>query len=224
MYTTSATRSRHADRHRRGADVSVSRQTPPGTDLWRHGLRETVANNLNITQAFYSHSKILVTALNGPVVGIAAALISFSDFIYCVPHTYLLTPFSSLGLIAEGGASVGFVRRMGVGKANEALLTSRKVPANDLLTCGFVNKIFECSAQESAKFRTLVLAHVDEIMGEHLVASSLTETKALIAAPMRRNIETSMVAELFGGLQRTVAGIPQREFEKIRTGAKRHKL
>jgi peroxisomal 3,2-trans-enoyl-CoA isomerase len=210
--------------HHRGADVSVSRQTPPGTDLWRHGLRETVANNLNITQAFCSHSKILVTALNGPVVGIAAALISFSDFVYCVPHTYLLTPFSSLGLIAEGGASVGFVRRMGIGKANEALLSSRKISAADLLACGFVNKIFDCGKHEDAKFRTLVSDHVDDIMGEHLVASSLIETKALISAPMRRNIDSSMVAELFGGLRRTVAGIPQREFEKIRTGSKRHKL
>lgn len=224
MYAMSVMRFCQANEDCRGADVSVNRQTPPGADPWRHGLRETVANNLNITQAFYSHSKILITALNGPVVGIAAALISFSDLIYCVPHTYLLTPFSSLGLIAEGGASVGFVRRMGVGKANEALLASRRVAANDLLACGFVNKVFECSAQESAKFRTLVLAHIDDIMGEHLVASSLIKTKALIAAPMRRNIESSMVAELFGGLERTVAGIPQREFEKIRTGAKRHKL
>lgn len=184
-----------------------------------------MANNLNITQAFYSHSKILVTALNGPVVGIAAALISFSDFIYCVPHTYLLTPFSSLGLIAEGGASVGFVRRMGVGKANEALLTSRKVPATELLASGFANKIFDdCGKGEDAKFRSLVLRHVDDILGKHLVASSLTETKALIAAPMRRDIDSSVVAELIGGLRRTTAGIPQREFEKIRTGAKRHKL
>lgn len=158
------------------------------------------------------------------MVGIAAALISFSDFIYCVPHAYLLTPFSSLGLVAEGGASVGFVRRMGVGKANEALLTSRKVPASDLLACGFVNKIFDCGKGEDAMFKDLVLRHVDDIMGEHLVASSLVETKALIAAPIRRDIDSSMVAELMGGLRRTTAGIPQKEFEKIRTGAKRHKL
>jgi len=113
---------------------------------------------------------------------------------------------------------------MGIGKANEALLTSRKVPATELLTCGFVNKVFDCAEGEDDKLRSLVLAHVDDIMGEHLVASSLTETKALIAAPMRRDIDSSMVAELFGGLRRTTAGIPQREFEKIRTGAKRHKL
>jgi peroxisomal 3,2-trans-enoyl-CoA isomerase len=165
-----------------------------------------------------------VTALNGPVVGIAAALISFSDFIYCVPHTYLLTPFSSLGLIAEGGASVGFVRRMGIGKANEALLTSRKVPAGELLACGFVNKVFDCAKGEDGEFRELVLGHVEDVLGGHLVASSLIETKALITAPMRRDIDSSMVAEVFGGLRRTAAGIPQREFEKMRTGAKRHKL
>jgi peroxisomal 3,2-trans-enoyl-CoA isomerase len=151
-------------------------------------------------------------------------LISFSDFIYCVPSTYLLTPFSSLGLIAEGGASVGFVRRMGIGKANEALLTSRKVPSGELLACGFVNKVFECVKGDDGEFRELVLGHVEEIFGAHLVASSLIETKALIAAPMRRDIDSSMVAELFGGLRRTAAGIPQREFEKLRTGAKRHKL
>lgn len=207
-----------------GADVSVSRQTEPGTDLWHHGLRETVANNLNLTQAFYSHSKVLVTALNGPVVGIAAAIISFSDFIFCVPHTYLLTPFSSLGLIAEGGASVGFVRRMGTPKTTEALLTSRKIQSSDLLACGFVNKVFECSKDEDVKFRDLVLEHVNDIMGDHLNASSLTETKALIAAPMRKEVDSSIVAELLGGLRRTNEGIPQREFEKLRTGAKRHKL
>lgn len=127
-------------------------------------------------------------------------------------------------MIAEGGASVGFARRMGISKANEALLTSRKVPAADLLACGFVNQIFECSQHEDAKFRALVLDHIGDIMGEHLVSSSLIETKALIAAPMRRDIDSSVVAELFGGLRRTVAGIPQKEFEKIRTGAKRHKL
>jgi peroxisomal 3,2-trans-enoyl-CoA isomerase len=158
------------------------------------------------------------------VIGIAAALVSFSDFIYCVPHTYLLTPFSSLGLIVEGGASVGFIRRMGVAKANEALLISRRLPAEDLKMCGFINKIFDCGKGEDERFGELVLDHVRDIMGDHLVASSLIETKAIVAASMRREIDSSMVAELFGGLKRTALGIPQKEFEKIRTGAKRHKL
>ncbi|KAI0194941.1 ClpP/crotonase-like domain-containing protein, partial [Astrocystis sublimbata] len=103
-----------------GADVSVGRELPPGTDLYKEWLSSFVANNLNITQAFYSHPKILVAALNGPVVGLSAALTAFADFVYAAPHTFLFTPFSSLGLVAEGGASHAFVQRLGISKANEA--------------------------------------------------------------------------------------------------------
>jgi Delta3-Delta2-enoyl-CoA isomerase len=64
----------------------------------------------------------LVTALNGPAIGLAAALISFSDLIYAVPSAFIMTPFSSLGLVADGGASYGFVQPMGIAKASEALI------------------------------------------------------------------------------------------------------
>ena len=94
--------------------MSISRDLPEGTDIGKHWLQTFVSNNLNITHAFYTHPKILVTALNGPAVGLSAALIAFSDFIYCVPSTFLLTPFSSLGLVAEGGASRAFVQRLGI--------------------------------------------------------------------------------------------------------------
>jgi peroxisomal 3,2-trans-enoyl-CoA isomerase len=209
---------------RSGADVSISRQVAPDVDVFRHGLRETVANNLNITNAFYSHPKILVTALNGPAVGLSAALISFSDFIYCVPHTFILTPFSSLGLVAEGGASHGFVQRMGIARANEALIMSKRMPAEELIACGFVNKIFDCAKGEDESFRKLVLNEIEERLGPHLIGSSMLNIKALIRLPERRDLDAQNVAELFEGLKRQVDGIPQREFEKMRSGQKRHKL
>ncbi|KAI6709422.1 enoyl-CoA hydratase/isomerase [Diplocarpon mali] len=121
--------------------------------LQEHWLKIFVAYNLNITQAFYTHSKILVSALNGPAIGISAALIAFSDFIYCVPSKFLLTPFSSLGLVAEGGASRVFVQRLGISKANEALIMSKRITAEELLQVGFVNKIFDVEKGEDEKFR-----------------------------------------------------------------------
>ncbi|EUC29707.1 hypothetical protein COCCADRAFT_39955 [Bipolaris zeicola 26-R-13] len=144
--------------------------------IWRDSLRETVAHTLNSTEAFYAHSKILVTALDGPGVGIAAALISFVDFVFCAPHTYLLTPFfTSLGLIDEGGALVGFVRRMGVSKAMGALLKSG-----------------------DEKLRERVVAHVDDILEEHLVGSVLLETKKPLVLVMKRQVDLSLMAELIG--------------------------
>jgi peroxisomal 3,2-trans-enoyl-CoA isomerase len=103
----------------------------------------------------YTHPKILITALNGPVIGLSAALLVFSDFIYCTPHTFLLTPFSSLGLVAEGGASRAFVQRLGISKASEALIMSKRISAEELLQVGFVNKIFSECGSGKGRMRSL---------------------------------------------------------------------
>jgi peroxisomal 3,2-trans-enoyl-CoA isomerase len=183
-----------------------------------------LANNLNTTNAFYTHPKILVTALNGPAVGLSAALIAFSDFIYCVPHAFILTPFSSLGLVAEGGASRAFVQRMGISKANEALIMSKRIPSDELLASGFVNKIFDCPSGEDAKFHELVFGEIDARLGEHLNSDSLIKIKALIRKPEKDILDAQGLAEVFGGLERLVKGIPQEQFRKIASGEKRHKL
>jgi len=191
------------------------------TRLW---LKNFVSNNLNITHAFYTHPKILITALNGPVIGLSAALIAFSDFIYCVPSTFLLTPFSSLGLVAEGGASRAFVTRMGISKANEALIMSKRITAQELLQVGFVNKIFDVAKGDEETFKKLVLEEVEERLGDHLIGDSLIKIKALIRRPERDVLDTQGVAEVFGGLERFAAGIPQEQFRKLASGEKRHKL
>ncbi|KAI1735570.1 ClpP/crotonase-like domain-containing protein [Xylaria scruposa] len=207
-----------------GADVSVGRELPPGTDLYKEWLSSFVANNLNITQAFYSHPKILIAALNGPAIGLSAALTAFADFVYAAPHTFLLTPFSSLGLVAEGGASHAFVQRLGISKANEALIMSKRITADELVATGYVNRIFPCDMGDDAAFLRQVLHEVDERLGEHLIGDSLTGIKALIRKPEREILDRQNVAEVFAGLDRFVRGIPQKEFQKIASGQKRHKL
>lgn len=184
-----------------------------------------MANNLNITQAFYSHPKILVAALNGPAIGLSAALVAHADFIYCTPQTFLLTPFSSLGLVAEGGASRTLVQRLGIAKANEALIMSKRITAEELLAAGFVNKVFdEVGPGEDAKFRDLVLREVDERLGEHLIGESLLGIKKLIRGPEMDVMEGQNAKEVFAGLERFMKGVPQEEFMKIASGKKRHKL
>ena len=208
----------------RGADVSISRAVPEGEDPYRRWLQNFVANNMNITQSFYTHPKILVTALNGPAVGLSAALIAFSDFIYAAPHTFLLTPFSSLGLVAEGGASRGFVQRLGIAKANEALIMSKRLSRDELVQCGFVNKVFDTKPNEQEKFLELVMQEVNDRLGDHLNSSSLVKIKELIRKPERDLLDTQGVAEVFGGLERFMSGVPQEEFRKIANGEKKHKL
>lgn len=195
---------------RSGADVSISREVPATeTDPRQHWMRSFVAFNLNITQAFYTHPKILVVGLNGPVVGLSAAIVSHADFIYCTPHTFLLTPFSSLGLVAEGGASRALVQRLGAARANEALIMSKRITADELRQAGFVNAVFDTAPNEDAKFRELVLKEVEERLGPHLNGDSMLGIKKLIRQPERDVMDVANAREVFDGLDRFVAGIPQ---------------
>jgi peroxisomal 3,2-trans-enoyl-CoA isomerase len=175
-----------------------------------------------------THPKILITALNGPAIGLSAALISFSDFIYAAPHAFLFTPFSSLGLVAEGNASIGFVRRLGISKANEALIMSKRITCEELVATGFVNAVFDVgSAKEegfSERFLGRVLEEVNDRLGDHLNSDSLIKIKALIQGPGRAELDRQGVEEVMGGLKRFVSGVPQEEFRKIAAGAKKHKL
>jgi peroxisomal 3,2-trans-enoyl-CoA isomerase len=135
-----------------------------------------------------------------------------------------LTPFSSIGLVSEGLASRAFVQRLGISKANEALIMSKRITAEELLQVGFVNKIFDCKKGEDEKFRELVFQEIEDKLGSHLVSDSLTKIKALIRKPEREILDAQGVAEVFGGLERFMAGIPQGEFRKIASGQKKHKL
>lgn len=101
---------------------------------------------------------------------------------------------------------------------------SRRIPADELLAAGYVNKIFPCEKGDDAGFMRQVLREVDERLGEHLIGDSLLGIKELIRRPEREVLERQNVAEVFAGLDRFVKGIPQREFKKIASGEKRHKL
>ncbi|VUC29022.1 unnamed protein product [Clonostachys rosea] len=209
-----------------GADVTIARATPAAgdVDIHKHWLQNFVAFNLNITHAFSTHPKILVVGLNGPVVGLSAAIVAFADFIYAAPHTFLLTPFSSLGLVAEGGASHALVQRLGPARANEALIMSKRITADQLVQTGFVNAIFDVEKGDDVRFHQLVLKEVDERLGEHLSGSSLVGIKKLIRRPELEITNEQNVHEVFAGLERFVQGIPQEEFRKIASGEKKHKL
>lgn len=210
----------------RGADVNMPRKSPSpdNPDVHREYLTTFVAFNLNICHAFSTHPKILVVGLNGPAVGMSAAIIAHADFIYCAPHAFLLTPFASLGLVAEGGASRALALRLGPARANEALIMGKRILAHELESCGFVNAIIETGKDDDSLFRKKVMQEVEDRLGEHLNGESLLEIKRLIRKPEMDIMHQQNVEEVFAGLERFVKGVPQAEFRKLAAGEKRHKL
>ena len=188
-------------------------------------LRTFVRNTLDVTRSLYTHPKILVVALNGPVVGLHAGLIGFADFVYATPHAYVLAPFASLGLVAEGGASFGFVQRMGLSLASEVLLTGRSVSSQELLQNGFVNKIFRARDEhDSEGFLRQVIEEVSSRLGMQLSQEILLGTKQMIRSPYLKQVEAQSAREAMSGMQRFMDRAPQEDFRRISKGEKRHKL
>ncbi|PTB46901.1 uncharacterized protein TrAFT101_003661 [Trichoderma asperellum] len=209
-----------------GADVSDLGKVmaaPNRKDI----LAASLFNNVDLTRAFYTHPKILVVGLNGPVVGFPAALISFADFIYARPHAYLLLPFSSLGFAAEGGASRALRDRLGVTKAKEALMMSKRIPSDELLACGFVNKILQplshgskASGADPSEFLQQVLKELDKDLGSHLSDSSLVDIKTQFFQDDRRTYEHTTVQEAYTAVEKMCAGIPQKQMQRIAAARK----
>lgn len=193
----------------------------------RELVKGFVSNNVDVTRSFYNHPKILVVALNGPAVGLSAALVAFADFVYAAPHAFLLTPFASLGLVAEGGSSRAFVERLGISKANEALIMGKRITCEELAQTGFVNKVIEPpsgKSDDSDGFLKKVLEEVDNRLGTHLNQSSMIKIKELIRKPERELLDRQNGLEAFMGLERFLSGVPQEEFRRLASGEKRHKL
>jgi peroxisomal 3,2-trans-enoyl-CoA isomerase len=130
--------------------------------------------------------------------------------------------------VTEGNSSIGFVRRLGISKANEALIMSKKITCEELVATGFVNAVFDAGDVKeegfSDRFLKRVLEEVNDRLGDHLNAESLVRIKALIQGPGRKELDRQGVEEVMGGLERFVSGVPQEEFRKIASGEKKHKL
>jgi len=87
-------------------------------------------------------SKPLIAALNGPAAGIGLALAAFADLRFAVPGAKFTTAHGKLNLPAEYGLSWVLPRLMGLGRANDVLLTSRVFLSDEAYQLGFVNGLF----------------------------------------------------------------------------------
>ncbi|KAF9529611.1 ClpP/crotonase-like domain-containing protein [Crepidotus variabilis] len=210
------------------AGTDVKRRPDPAhygdTSNLRNTLRgQVVGTTLDCGKALYSHRKILVAALNGPAMGIAASFLGYFDFIYAMPNAWISLPFSFLGIIAEGGSSVSFVNRMGLPMANEVLLWGKKKTAEELLPSGFINKVFHVPDVDTfhAAVRSLILS---ELLG--LDKTALLITKSLIRKGLedKNDMDAVNLRESYAQAERFASGIPTERFDKIARKEIKHKL
>jgi 2-(1,2-epoxy-1,2-dihydrophenyl)acetyl-CoA isomerase len=83
----------------------------------------------------------LVTAVNGPAVGLGCSFALIGDLVVMSERAYFLFGFSRVGLIPDGGATHTLTRALGRARTMEILLLDERISAADALAWGLVNRV-----------------------------------------------------------------------------------
>ena len=136
-------RVRHArDRHHRfGPGVLLADMTSPSRPLTAsepvgnvHGYMWEIQR---LTTRIVEHPAIVIAALNGPAVGMAAELCVAADLRLVSEEAYLLFPEVRLALLETNGVTWLLPRAVGHARASDWLLTCRRIRAPGARHRGF---------------------------------------------------------------------------------------
>ncbi len=85
--------------------------------------------------------KPVVSAVNGPAVGIGCSLALAGDLILAAESSYLLLAFINIGLIPDGGSTAFVPARVGHARAAEMALLGERIEAPKALEWGLINRV-----------------------------------------------------------------------------------
>ncbi|KXS21468.1 ClpP/crotonase [Gonapodya prolifera JEL478] len=199
-----------------GADVKQA-----ATRLPLDKVEKPIPPSIELLRLLIDHTKVLVIALNGPAVGGGAAwFLGVADLVLCSDTAYAQVPFSALALVPEQGCGVLFPQSVGVRRATEFLMLGRQLSAQEMEEWGLVNRIYP-----SATFQTDYLSYLRTNLALN-DATSLLETKRLIAGPLREGRMLAVFRAQDALAEMLASGRPGKRFleKKGRLGRARGKL
>tara|TARA_B100001094_G_C18180664_1_gene800718 strand:- start:1125 stop:1898 length:774 start_codon:yes stop_codon:yes gene_type:complete len=124
--------------------------------------------------------KPVIGSIAGPAAGIGAAIAMSCDLRVMSEDSYILSVFSNIALVPDGGLSWYLPKYMGFSKAYEHAIEAKKISAKDCLKYGIANKVVPLEELEAttlewaknlAKRSSQSLNHTKRLMKESLQAS-----------------------------------------------------
>jgi 2-(1,2-epoxy-1,2-dihydrophenyl)acetyl-CoA isomerase len=119
-----------------------------GADLSELPKRQAVGAGETLEQLYHPALRRLrdlkmplITAINGPAVGIGVSFALMGDLIVAARSAYFLLSFSGIGLVPDGGATWLLPRLIGLARAREMALLAEKLPAERAMEWGLINRV-----------------------------------------------------------------------------------
>jgi enoyl-CoA hydratase/carnithine racemase len=99
-------------------------------------------NVARFVEALWAAEKPVLAAVNGLAVGIGVTMLLHCDLVYAAERASFQMPFVRLGLVPETGSTLLLPRLVGLQKAADLFLTSKKITAAQADSLGIVAEVF----------------------------------------------------------------------------------
>lgn len=124
----------------------------------------------------------LIAAVNGPAVGLGAALVALSDIAIMSERAFIADPHIAVGLVAGDGAAMTWPLLTSLMRAKEYAFTGDRIPADLALQFGLVNRVV---AADAVLPESLALAHRLAAMPRR----AMQDTKRLLNMHLSRALQ-----------------------------------
>ncbi|RJG56154.1 enoyl-CoA hydratase [Sphingobium terrigena] len=123
-----------------GGDVSLFQSAGDHVDA----LLSELAGTLHMALARFARmAKPLLVLVNGPAAGAGLSLAISGDVVLCARSAHFTAAYGGLGLTPDGGMSWLLPRLVGLRKAQEIILTNRRIKAPEAEAIGMVTRLVE---------------------------------------------------------------------------------
>ena len=168
-----------------GADLKEQRSGDDGLPDLSQRLKEIYHP---IILGIREMPKPVIAAVNGPAVGIGCSLALACDLVLAAESSYFLLAFVNIGLVPDGGSTALLPARAGVARSVEMGMLGERVPAEQALEWGIVNRVLADDR----------LIEDSELMLQHLAGGptkAYANFKKLINRQVYAGIEGQLEAE-----------------------------
>ena len=117
-----------------GADLTQSEST------WTSIKDSLNRGFLPIFKNIMEMPKPVIGSINGPAAGIGAAIAMACDLRIMSENAYILSVFSNIAIVPDGGLAWLLTRYMGYTKAFEYAIEAKKITADECINFGIANK------------------------------------------------------------------------------------
>jgi 2-(1,2-epoxy-1,2-dihydrophenyl)acetyl-CoA isomerase len=118
-----------------GADLKAGLDSKP--DMWAR-LQDEFRPPL---QAIADIPKPVIAAVPGFAAGIGLSFALYCDLVVMADDAFLLSPFTTISLVPDGGANWLLVRQLGYHRAFQLSVESERIDAHRCLELGLANKV-----------------------------------------------------------------------------------